>query len=122
MGRVTWAPEVFNRRARHRQHGDAAQVRHARADQAVVRAAARRKDPLGVPHDRAERRLLDATNIQTTIARHNNDYVINGVKWWSSGAGDPRCKIYIVMGKTDPTTRRATASSRWCSCRPTRRA
>jgi acyl-CoA dehydrogenase len=44
----------------------------------------------------------DATNIQTRITRQHNDYVINGVKWWSSGAGDPRCKIYIVMGKTDP--------------------
>src|SRR5678810_1504273 len=41
-------------------------------------------------------------SIQTRIAREKNDYVINGVKWWSSGAGDPRCKIYIVMGKTDP--------------------
>jgi acyl-CoA dehydrogenase len=44
----------------------------------------------------------DATNIQTRILREKNDYVINGTKWWSSGAGDPRCKIYIVMGKTDP--------------------
>ena len=44
----------------------------------------------------------DATNIQTRISRENNEYVINGTKWWSSGAGDPRCKIYIVMGKTDP--------------------
>ena len=44
----------------------------------------------------------DATNIQTRIKREGNDYVINGTKWWSSGAGDPRCKIYIVMGKTDP--------------------
>jgi acyl-CoA dehydrogenase len=44
----------------------------------------------------------DATNIQTRIAREHDHYVINGVKWWSSGAGDPRCKLYIVMGKTDP--------------------
>ena len=43
----------------------------------------------------------DATNIETEIKRDGDDYVINGVKWWSSGAGDPRCKIYIVMGKTD---------------------
>ncbi|NWG70952.1 MAG: acyl-CoA dehydrogenase family protein [Parvularculaceae bacterium] len=43
----------------------------------------------------------DATNIETDIRRDGNDYVINGRKWWSSGAGDPRCKIYIVMGKTD---------------------
>jgi alkylation response protein AidB-like acyl-CoA dehydrogenase len=43
----------------------------------------------------------DATNIETEIRRDGDDYVINGRKWWSSGAGDPRCKIYIVMGKTD---------------------
>jgi acyl-CoA dehydrogenase len=44
----------------------------------------------------------DATNIQTRMKREGNEYVINGTKWWSSGAGDSRCKIYIVMGKTDP--------------------
>ncbi|MEW6128451.1 MAG: acyl-CoA dehydrogenase [Acidobacteriota bacterium] len=45
----------------------------------------------------------DATNIQASIARDGDEYVINGRKWWSSGAGDPRCKIAIFMGKTDPT-------------------
>jgi len=44
----------------------------------------------------------DATNIQCSIKREGNEYVINGLKWWSSGAGDPRCAVYIVMGKTDP--------------------
>jgi acyl-CoA dehydrogenase len=44
----------------------------------------------------------DATNIQASIVRHGDAYVINGRKWWSSGAGDPRCKISIFMGKTDP--------------------
>ncbi|HXI87957.1 MAG TPA: acyl-CoA dehydrogenase family protein [Parvularculaceae bacterium] len=48
----------------------------------------------------------DATNIETDIARDGDDYVINGRKWWSSGAGDPRCKIYIVMGKTDKAAHR----------------
>ncbi len=43
----------------------------------------------------------DATNIETSIRRDGDDYVINGTKWWSSGAGDPRCKVAIVMGKTD---------------------
>ena len=45
----------------------------------------------------------DATNIEASIAREGNEYVINGRKWWTSGAGDPRCKIAIFMGKTDPT-------------------
>ncbi len=44
----------------------------------------------------------DATNIQSSIARDGDHYVINGRKWWSSGAGDPRCKIAIFMGKTNP--------------------
>ncbi|KAL4991168.1 hypothetical protein BDW68DRAFT_185146 [Aspergillus falconensis] len=44
----------------------------------------------------------DATNIQLDIRREGNEYVLNGSKWWSSGAGDPRCQIYLVMGKTDP--------------------
>ncbi len=48
----------------------------------------------------------DATNIETDIKRDGDDYVINGRKWWSSGAGDPRCKIYIVMGKTDKRAER----------------
>ena len=44
----------------------------------------------------------DATNISTRIEKDGDDYVINGRKWWISGAADPRCKIMIVMGKTDP--------------------
>jgi acyl-CoA dehydrogenase len=45
----------------------------------------------------------DATNIESRIVRDGNDYVLNGRKWWSSGAGDPRCKIFIFMGKNDPS-------------------
>ncbi len=45
----------------------------------------------------------DATNIEASIVRDGDEYVINGRKWWSSGAGDPRCKIAIFMGKTDPS-------------------
>ncbi|RYD24905.1 MAG: acyl-CoA dehydrogenase, partial [Lysobacteraceae bacterium] len=44
----------------------------------------------------------DATNIETSIVRDGDDYVINGTKWWSSGVGDPRCKVAITMGKTNP--------------------
>lgn len=48
----------------------------------------------------------DATNIEASIERDGDEYIINGRKWWSSGAGDPRCKIAIVMGKTDPSANR----------------
>ncbi len=53
----------------------------------------------------------DATNIETSIRREGDEYVLNGVKWWSSGAGDPRCKISIVMGKTDFEASRHTQQS-----------
>jgi acyl-CoA dehydrogenase len=53
----------------------------------------------------------DATNIQCSIRREGDSYVINGVKWWSSGAGDPRCAVYIVMGKTDPDAPRHSQQS-----------
>src|SRR6202047_4080738 len=45
----------------------------------------------------------DARNIEASIVRSGDEYVINGRKWWSSGAGDPRCRIAIFMGKTDPS-------------------
>ena len=48
----------------------------------------------------------DATNIQSTIERDGDDYVINGRKWWISGAGDHRCEIFIFMGKTDPEAKK----------------
>jgi len=48
-----------------------------------------------------EHACSDATNVQTSIARRGNEYVINGRKWWTSGAGDPRCKLAILMGKTN---------------------
>ena len=53
----------------------------------------------------------DATNVQCRIERDGDHYVVNGRKWWSSGAGDPRCAIYIVMGKTDPDAPRHSQQS-----------
>jgi acyl-CoA dehydrogenase len=53
----------------------------------------------------------DATNIEASIRREGNEYVINGRKWWSSGAGDPRCKIAIFMGKTNPSAPKHTQQS-----------
>ena len=53
----------------------------------------------------------DATNIQTSIRREGDEYVINGRKWWISGTADPRCAVFIVMGKTDPDGPRHTQQS-----------
>ena len=53
----------------------------------------------------------DATNIQCRIERDGEHYVLNGRKWWSSGAGDPRCAVYIVMGKTNPDAPRHSQQS-----------
>ena len=53
----------------------------------------------------------DATNVQCQMRRVGDEYVINGRKWWSSGAGDPRCAVYIVMGKTDPEAPRHSQQS-----------
>ncbi len=53
----------------------------------------------------------DATNIECKIEKQGDEYLINGEKWWSSGAGDPRCNIFIVMGKTDPKASRHSQQS-----------
>ena len=104
MGRVLGVGGVQLLGARHRQHGSAAALRHPRAKGAVAEAADGRGDPLRLPDDRAgcrvvrrdEHRMPDRDATATNMS-------INGRKWWSSGAGDPRCKVAIVMGKTDPT-------------------
>src|SRR5207244_2971573 len=61
----------------------------------------------------------DATNIATSITRDGDEYVINGRKWWSSGAMDPVAKLFIVMGKTDPKAERHRQQSMLCVPRDT---
>jgi acyl-CoA dehydrogenase len=53
----------------------------------------------------------DATNIESRIERDGDEYVINGRKWWTSGAGDPRCQVFIFMGKSDPSAPRHSQQS-----------
>ena len=103
MGRVTWASEVFNCSAPDTGNMETL-LRYASPElqeswaepliEGKIRSAFLMTEPAVASSD--------ATNIECLIQRDGDDYVINGRKWWSSGAGDPRCKVLIVMGKTDP--------------------
>jgi acyl-CoA dehydrogenase len=112
MGRVQWSSEVFNCSAPDTGNMETI-ARYGSADikarwlkpllEGQIRSAFAMTEP--------EVASSDATNICTRIERQGNEYVINGHKWWISGAADPRCAVFITMGKTDPDAARHSQQS-----------
>lgn len=102
MGRVGWASEVFNCSAPDTGNMETIH-RYGTREQKETWLRPLMNGEMRSAFLMTEPQVAssDATNIETSIVRDGDDYVINGRKWWSSGAGDPHCKIAIVMGKTD---------------------
>jgi acyl-CoA dehydrogenase len=112
MGAVPWASEVFNCSAPDTGNMEVL-VRYGAPEhkkrwlepllKGEIRSAFAMTEPAVASSD--------ATNIEARIERDGDEYVINGRKWWTSGAGDPRCQIFIFMGKTDPAAPRHSQQS-----------
>ena len=112
MGRVHWSSEVFNCSAPDTGNMETIERYGTEANkdewlEPLLRGEIRSAFLMTEPAVASS----DATNIECSIQRDGDEYVLNGRKWWSSGAGDPRCAVYIVMGKTDPEAARHSQQS-----------
>jgi len=112
MGRVPWASEVFNCSAPDTGNMETiarygSEENKARWLKPLLDGEIRSAFAMTEPDVASS----DATNIATRIERDGDDYVVNGRKWWISGASDPRCAIFITMGKTDPSAPRHSQQS-----------
>ncbi len=112
MGRVLWSSEVFNCSAPDTgnmetiaRYGD--EANKARWLKPLLEGKIRSAFAMTEPDVASS----DATNIETRIERQGDEYVINGRKWWTSGAMDPRCQVFVTMGKTDPDAPRHSQQS-----------
>ncbi len=112
MGRVVWSSQVFNCSAPDTGNMEVLAKYGTNAQQKkwltpLLNGEIRSSFLMTEPQVASS----DATNIETSIVKEGNEYVINGRKWWSSGAMHPNTKIYIVMGKTDPSAHRYVQQS-----------
>ena len=112
MGRVPWSSEVFNCSAPDTGNMETI-IRYGSTEHKKLWAEPLLEGKIRSAFAMTEPAVAssDATNIEARIGRQGDEYLINGRKWWTSGAGDPRCKIYIFMGKTDPTAPRHSQQS-----------
>ncbi len=112
MGRVPWASEVFNCSAPDTGNMEVL-AKYGTPKQQEKWLKPLMNGDIRSAFLMTEPRVAssDATNIETSIVRDGDEYVINGRKWWSSGAMNPHCKVYIVMGKTDPNAARHVQQS-----------